>query len=55
MEFFQLLHGSLPAPTLHLYWVLVVLDTPVENYLKWLAIQQAIHLTIDAQISYEKL
>ena len=38
------LYGCLPAPPSHAIGVLVVLATPVKNYLKWRAIQLvAIH------------
>ena len=33
--------------------MLVVLTTPVKNYLKWRAIQLAIHSTVGAQVEYK--
>ena len=33
--------------------VLVVLTTPVKNYLKWRAIQLAIHSTVGAWVEYK--
>ena len=38
---------ALPPPS-HPVGVLVVLTTPVNNYLKWRAIQLAIHSTVGA-------
>ena len=38
---------ALPTPS-HPVGVLVVLTTPVKNYLKWQAIQLAIHSTVGA-------
>ena len=48
----QLLHTTswlpvLPPPS-HPAGMLVVLTTPVKNYLKWRAIQLAIHSTVGA-------
>ena len=33
--------------------MLVVLTTPVKNYLKWRAIQLAIHSTVGARVEYK--
>ena len=35
--------------------VLVVLTTPVKNYLKWRANQLVIHSTVGAQVEYKQL
>ena len=45
---------ALPPPS-HPVGMLVVLTTPVKNYLKWRAIQLAIHSTVGAQIEYKQL
>ena len=45
-----------PPPTLppsHAAGMLVVLTTPVKNYLKWRAIQLAIHSTVGAWVEYK--
>ena len=39
--------------TSHPVGVLVVLTTPVKNYLKWRAIQLAIHSTVGARVEYK--
>ena len=47
--------GSTPPLTLYPSRSAVVLAQPVKNYLKWWAIQLAIHSTACAQIDYEQL
>ena len=42
-----------PPPPSHPARMLVVLTTPVKNYLKWRAIQLAIHSTVGAQVEYK--
>ena len=44
--------GWLPTTPLHPIEVLVVLATSVKNYLKWQAIQLAIHSTVGEEIDY---
>ena len=45
---------TIPAlPPTHPAKMLVVLTTPVKNYLKWRAIQLAIHSTVGAQVEYK--
>ena len=43
---------TLPPPS-HPAGMLVVLTTPVKNYLKWRAIQLAIHSTVGAWVEYK--
>ena len=42
-----------PPPPSHPTGMLVVLTTPGKNYLKWRAIQLAIHSTVDARVEYK--
>ena len=42
-----------PPPPFHPAGMLVVLPTIVKNYLKWWAIQLAIHSTVGARVEYK--
>ena len=42
-----------PSHPSHPAQMLVVLTTPVKNYLKWRAIQLAIHSTVGAWVEYK--
>ena len=44
---------SASPPPSHPVGVLVALATPVKNYLKWQAIQLAIHSVVSEQIDYK--